>query len=146
MTIQARIARRGVACHRHRCRRWMTFPLCFRPNGPAQSSPGAKRWRRLRRHRAALGKLLRPGWGFDGFLGTGYLERRSAAAPLRLPQAGLFGPLRGDSCSSCCRSPKTSCRWPPESARIGARLEQEQPRLKNGSRARRDVRRFEVFS
>ena len=30
-------------------------------------------------------------------LGTVYLGRRSAAAPLRLPQAGLFGPLRGNS-------------------------------------------------
>ncbi len=36
-------------------------------------------------------------------LGTVYLGRRSAAAPLRLPQAGLFGPLRGDSrMRPCC--------------------------------------------
>ncbi len=40
MTFQAGFACGGVACHRHRCRRWMTFPPCFRPNGPTQSSPG----------------------------------------------------------------------------------------------------------
>ena len=152
--------------------------MTVRATFPAQRAdtiePGAERWRRPRRHRAALGKRRNNPQAPNGalqneagvrshvsavssmkisqeanivrntrrvdpccapvgalmVLGTVYLGRRSAAAPLRLPQAGLFGPLRGDSCSSCLRVPKASCHGPAESARMGACSGRERPRTK----------------